>query len=166
MMATDMLWTRQLGNAVLSQRPEVMNAIQRMRQKARNFGYLQDCPQYRVVVSGPGIIEIVPVEPAFYYVPVYDPLIVFGRPRVGLTAGITFGPRISIGAAFAPWGWRRPGFAWASHTIVIDNRPWVRTRENHATYAHPYEAPRRPSGPREEHHELRPTRPPRREERR
>jgi hypothetical protein len=159
MMATNIFWTRQLGDAVLGQRADVMDAVQTMRQKASNFGYLQDCPQYRVMVSGPGIIEIVPVDPIFYFLPIYDPLIVFGRPRVGFAAGITFGPRIAIGAAFAPWGWGRSGFGWASRTMVLDGRPWVRTRENHEIYSHPYTAPRRQAGPRVERHELRPTRP-------
>ena len=55
-------------------------------------------PAVSVVASGPRIIEILPVDPAFYYLPIYDPLIVFGRPR-GLAAGITFGPRVAIGSA-------------------------------------------------------------------
>jgi hypothetical protein len=160
MMATDMAWTQQLGEAVLAQRPDVMDAVQRMRQKAQNFGYLQDNPQYHVTDSGAGDIEILPVDPTLYYVPVYDPLIVFARPRTGFGLGITFGPRIFIGAAFAPWGWRNPRFEWASHRFLFDNRPWVRTRENRATYAHPYQAPRRLAGPREEHHELHAVHPP------
>jgi hypothetical protein len=82
-----------------------MDAIQRMRQKARNFGYLQDFPQYRVMLSGPGLIKILPVDPGFYFLPTYDPLIVFSRPRVGLAVGITLGPRIAVGAAFAQWAW-------------------------------------------------------------
>jgi len=159
MMATNIFWTRQLGDAVLGQRASVMDAVQRMRKKARDFGYLQDCPQYRVVVSGPGFIEIVPVDPAFYFLPIYDPLIVFGRPRVGLAVGITFAPGIAISAAFTPWGWGKSGFGWSAHSMIIDGRPWVRTRENHETYSHPYTAPRQQAGPRVERHELRPTHP-------
>jgi hypothetical protein len=53
-MSSDMPWTRQLGDAVLSQRADVMDAVQRERQTARTFGYLQDCPQYHVVVDGSG----------------------------------------------------------------------------------------------------------------
>ena len=34
MMAHDMAWTEQLGNAVLTQDTEVMGAVQRMRQRA------------------------------------------------------------------------------------------------------------------------------------
>jgi len=159
MMATNISWTRQLGDAVLGQRPDVMDAVQRMREKAREFGYLQDCPQYRVIFSTPGIIEIVPLNPGLYYVPIYDPWIVFGRPRVGFGVGITFGPQVLISGAFAPWGWNRPCFGWASRTIILDGHPWMRTRENRAIYVHPYAAPRQNDGPRVEHHELRPTRP-------
>jgi Protein of unknown function (DUF3300) len=160
MMATNVFWTRELGDAVLGRRSDVMDAVQRMREQARDFGYLQDGPQYRVMVSGPGIIEILPVDPGFYFLPIYDPLIVFGRQRgLGLAAGITFGPRVAIGSAFAPWGWNRPALGWASHTILLDGRPWVRTRENHETYVHPYAVPRRETGPRMERHELRPTHP-------
>jgi Protein of unknown function (DUF3300)/Domain of unknown function (DUF4136) len=163
MMATKVFWTRQLGDAVLGQRADVMDAVQRMRQKARDLGYLQDWPQYRVMVSGPGIIEIVPVDPAFYFVPIYDPLIVFARPRISSAVGITFGPCIAVGRAFAPWGWGVSGFGWASRTIILDGHPWLRTRENHEIYSHPYTAPRPQAGPRVERHELRPTHPNRHE---
>ena len=40
-MAHDMVWTEQLGNAVLTQRADVMDAVQRMRHKAESYGYLQ-----------------------------------------------------------------------------------------------------------------------------
>ena len=37
MMAHDMVWTEQLGNAVLTQRADVMDAVQRMRRKAESY---------------------------------------------------------------------------------------------------------------------------------
>jgi hypothetical protein len=37
MMARDMVWTEQLGNAVLTQRADVMDAVQRMRRKAESY---------------------------------------------------------------------------------------------------------------------------------
>jgi hypothetical protein len=40
-MAHYMGWTQALGNAVLAQRPDVMDAVQRMRQEAYNYGYLR-----------------------------------------------------------------------------------------------------------------------------
>src|SRR5262249_16270955 len=48
MMAMDMNWTRRLGDAFLSQQPEVMDAVQRERAKARNFGYLRSNRYYVV----------------------------------------------------------------------------------------------------------------------
>src|ERR1019366_2809721 len=56
MMASDPGWTSQLGNAFLSQQPQVMDAVQRMRRRARDYGYLRTGPQ--VVVSNGPYIEI------------------------------------------------------------------------------------------------------------
>lgn len=152
MMARDMAWTQQLGNAVLTQRGAVMDAVQRMRREARDNGYLQS--NYARVVSDSGYIQILPVEPGLVYVPYYDPLVVFTRPAI--SGAIRFGPGITIGAAFAPWGWRSPGFLWPTSTIVIDRHPWERVWVNRGAYVHPYMHPWiRPIGPRVERHEFR-----------
>jgi len=155
MMARDPGWTEDLGNAVLSQRAEVMDAVQRMRHKAMEYGYLRPGPQYRI--QGREIVEIIPTGTDFF-VPVYDPLIVYAPPRPGFFVGgaITFGPRIFLGAAFAPWGWRNPGFGWREHAIMIDNHVWERTVVNRTTYVHNYAAPapRRVEGARVERHEV------------
>jgi hypothetical protein len=154
MMARDPGWTQALGNAVLTQQPDVMDAVQRMRQKAMDYGYLQSTPQDRVVVAGPGDIEIVPVNPGYVYVPYYNPGVVFAAARPGFYAGvgITFGPGIFVGA-FAPFGWAGPAFGWRSHEILIDHRPWGRTWGNRDRYVHSYAVPvARPAGPRVERH--------------
>jgi hypothetical protein len=155
MMSGDMNWTQQLGNAVLANRAAVMDAIQRERAVAANYGYLQSNPQVRIVNQGPGDIEILPVDPGYIYVPYYDPYIVFARPRPGFFVGgaISFGPRIGIGV-FAPWGWGGISFGWRSHAIIVNNRPWERTWVNRTTYVHPYVAPRY-TRPYQEHHEMR-----------
>ena len=49
-MASDLNWTRQLGDAFLAQQQDVMDAVQRERRKARDFGYLRSNGQ--IVVSG------------------------------------------------------------------------------------------------------------------
>jgi len=157
-MASDMGWTQQLGNAVLVQRNDVMDAVQRQRQLAYNYGYLRSGQYDQVNVVGPGDIEILPVTPGYYYVPYYDPYVVFARPRPGFFVGgaIRFGPGISIGAAFAPWGWGGVGFGWRAHTILIDRHPFERTWGNRAVYVHPYAVPRAHyAGPRVEHHDYR-----------
>lgn len=154
-MAQYPAWTQALGNAVLAERPQIMDAVQQLRQEAYNYGYLRS-NQYERVDMAPGAIEILPVNPGFYYVPYYNPVIVFGRPRPGFFVGgaIRFGGGISIGAAFAPFGWAHVGFGWHDHAILIDNHPWARTWANRGVYSHPYATPyRREPGPRVEHHE-------------
>jgi hypothetical protein len=155
MMARDPAWTQQLGNAVLTQDSDVMDAVQRMRQRAMSYGYLTPNGFMNVTSSG-GYIQILPVDPNVVYVPYYDPVVVFGPPRPGFAIGgaIHFGPGVTIGAAFGGWGWwLGSGFAWPSHTILIDRRPWDRVWVNRSGYIHPYVHPWvRPVGPRVEVH--------------
>jgi hypothetical protein len=154
-MARDPQWTGTLGNVVLNQKPDVMDAIQRMRQQAKNYGYLAP-NSYDNVVDNGGYLEIQPVDPTLYYVPVYSPAVVFFAPRPGFFVGgaIRFGPVVTIGPAFGRFGWFGAGFGWGGHTILIDHRPWGRTFANRAVYAHPYAHPYvRPAGPRVEAHE-------------
>jgi hypothetical protein len=157
MMASDMNWTRDLGDAFLAQNADVMDAVQRMRRQARDFGYLRTNGQ--IIVSGGPYIEIVPVNPALIYVPFYDPLIVFARPRPGFVVarGITFGFGIGIGPAFRVWGWGGNRIVWNSRTVIINNAEWRRGWVNRNTYAHPYEIRRvgPPPARFEERHELR-----------
>jgi hypothetical protein len=154
MMAQDPGWTQSLGAAVLNQRPEVMDAVQRQRRIAMDYGYLRDSAYYRVI-GGP-YIQIVPVDPAFVVVPRYNPVVVFARPRPGfaISAAIGFGPRIAVGA-FVPFGWRSPAVDWRTHAVVIDGRPWERRWDNRREYVHPYAAPVRRYEPhdRRESHE-------------
>jgi hypothetical protein len=155
-MASDMNWTTDLGNAVLAQRPDVMDAVQRMRQKARDFGYLRSNGQ--IVVSGGPYIGIEPVDPGFIVVPTYDPLIVFAPPRPGFFVGgaIGFGFGIRIGGFFRPWGWGATRIGWGEHVFIVNGRPWGRTWVNRRVYAHPYPGVRHYDRPaaRTEHHEL------------
>jgi hypothetical protein len=154
MMAADPNWTGQLGNAVLGQREQVMDAVQRLRQQAYSYGYLRSNSDIDVIDQG-GYIEIQPFNPYLYYVPVYDPLIVFGPPRPGLFVGgvIRFGPAVTLGLSFGRFGWFGAGFAWGEHAVLIDHRPWIRTYANRGVYVHPYARPYvRPAAPRAEQH--------------
>ena len=154
-MASDMGWTTDLGNAFLAQRQDVMEAVQRERHRAYEYGYLRTNPQ--VVVSGGPYIAITPVNPGYVVVPYYDPGVVFVAPRPGFFVGgaVRFGFGISVGTAFRPWGWGYDRFDWDRRAVVINNRPWGRDWDNRRVYVHPYEGPRRWEGDhREDHHEL------------
>jgi hypothetical protein len=138
MMASDPSWTRELGDAFLSQQPAVMDAVQRQRQLAYRYGYLRSNPQI-VVTNGP-YIAIAPVNPGFIVVPYYNPAIVFFPPRPGFFVGgaIGFNFGISLGVAFRPWGWGYNRFDWGGHALFINNAPWGRNWVNRTAYVHPY----------------------------
>jgi len=145
MMASDMRWTADLGNAFLAQPQDVEDAVQRERRRARDFGYLQT--NREIVVGGGPYITIAPVNPAFIVVPYYSPAVVFVAPRPGFVVGgaIRFGFGVTIGPAFRPWGWGA-GFArfdWGGHAVFVNNARWGRTWVNRGAYVHPYPEVRR-----------------------
>ena len=153
-MASDMAWTSELGNAFLAQQPDLMDAVQRERHRAYEYGYLRTNPQ--IIVNPGPYIEILPANPAFIVVPYYNPLIVFAPPRAGFFVGgaISFGYGIRIGAAFRPWGWGVNRFGWSDHRVFINNARWDRTWVNRGTYVHPYAVPRYSGARPAERHEL------------
>ena len=157
MMARDIDWTRALGSAFLNNNAGVMDAVQRLRRRSYDYGYLRSNPQ--VMVSNGPYIEIMPVNPAYLYVPFYDPAIVFFAPRGGfrIGIGINFGPAIILGPAFRPWGWFEGGnrFFWGEHRVFINGRNWERGPGNFGVYNHPYEVPRGQMNDRREGHERR-----------
>ena len=157
MMAGDMTWTTDLGNAFLANSGAVMDAVQRERHKAYMYGYLRTNPQV-VVTDGP-FITIVPVNPAFVYVPYYDPRVVFFAPRPGFVVGgaIRFGFFVNIGLAFRPWGWGVTRWDWGGHALFLGGHPWGRTWVNRGSYVHPWDGGVRrfaPAERRPEAHEL------------
>jgi hypothetical protein len=81
MMNDKLDWTQALGDAVLAQQADVMDAIQRLRAKAQANGKLETTKQQKVTVTqdqGSPIIEIEPASPEVVYVPYYDPGVVYG----------------------------------------------------------------------------------------
>jgi hypothetical protein len=159
MMASDMPWTQELGDAFLAEREAVMDAVQRMRQKAWGYGYLRSCAPL-IVRDGP-FVEIVPANPAFMVVPYYDPAIVFVPPPPGFVmAGALYGGfGIRLGVWFDPWGWGTTRFSWATHTVIINNAPWGRTWLNRGPYVHSYPVPRYTQPRPPERHPVRPRTP-------
>jgi len=137
-MASNMGWTTELGNAFLANQQEVMFAVQRMRQRARDYGYLRSGPQ--IVVSGGQYIAIAPTRPDYIVVPAYDPVVVYERPRPGFVIGAAIGFRfgVVVGAAYRPWGWGYNRISWNERVVVINNSPWHRTWVNRTVYVHPY----------------------------
>src|SRR6202008_198180 len=71
-LADDIQWTTDLGNAFLAQQSDVMDAVQRMRQKAQGTGNLKSSEQQKVetkVVESKQVVVIQLASPDVVYVP-------------------------------------------------------------------------------------------------
>jgi hypothetical protein len=122
-LAEDIQWTADLGNAFLAQQSDVMDAVQRMRQKAKDNNALASTEQQKVetkVVETKQVIVIEPAKPDVIYVPSYSPTYVYGPPVypyppiyyppytpgaafVGFTMGVMIGA--AWGGAWGHCGW-------------------------------------------------------------
>jgi uncharacterized protein DUF3300 len=164
-LAKNLPWTSSLGQAFSNQQSDVMAAVQVMRAKAQSAGTLQSSSQITVTQPTSNVIVIQPANPQVVYVPQYNPTIVYGAPVVVpmytppaafVSAGVSFGSGISIGAVFGGggggfvagggFGW---GFnAWAcnwgggggstiiyNHNTYITNNTW---RNNNYNGYHPW----------------------------
>jgi hypothetical protein len=138
MMSDKLDWTQQLGDAFLAQQSDVMAAVQTLRQRAEAAGNLKSTPQQKVTKSAPpaGVvapagmqdaISIDPVDPDMYYVPVYDPGIVYGAwdypdyqpfywyPPGYVAAGVIgFAAGVAVGTAI--WG----GCNWWGRNVYVN----------------------------------------------
>ena len=80
-LGDDIQWTADLGNAFLAQQSDVMDAVQRMRNKAQDKGTLKTTEQQKVetrVIENKSVIVIEQANPQVVYVPSYDPVVVYG----------------------------------------------------------------------------------------
>ena len=78
----DLDWTWRLGNAVLTQQDDVVQAIGHFRDRAYAAGNLKTDEKQNVLVEE-GVIEITPTDPEVIYVPYYEParvVVVQSRP--------------------------------------------------------------------------------------
>ena len=128
MMAENMDWTADLGDAFLSQPEDVTSSIQRLRAQAKAAGNLESNDKQEVDIDGDDI-EIIPAQPEYIYVPVYDPTVVYvQRWTPGWPPFVTFGPRLLIG------GWLAMDFDWRYHHVIYHG--W--NRAGWVNHARPY----------------------------
>jgi hypothetical protein len=126
-MNDDLDWIQQLGNAVMDQQKDVLDAIQAARGSASEAGYLQSNDQQTVVNEGDNIV-IESAQPDVVYVPTYDPAPIVNNTYVNYPPPVysdpyppyyapaaTFFAGAFVGAAFAY------GFDWDNDDIDIDN---------------------------------------------
>jgi hypothetical protein len=128
MMAENMDWTADLGDAFLNQPEDVTSSIQRLRAQAKAAGNLESNDKQEVAIDG-NDIEIIPAQPEYIYVPVYDPTVVYvQRWTPGWPPFVAFGPRLLIG------GWLALDFDWRYHHVIYHG--W--NRAGWVNHARPY----------------------------
>ena len=109
-MATNMDWTERLGLAFINQQQQVMDAIQRLRHRAMEAGYLRSDSRIKVVLKDQ-LVSIYPVKPTVVYVPYYNPTVVYGTWHEPAYAPVYWEPW--PGYVSSNRGW-----VWAAGTIV------------------------------------------------
>lgn len=81
MMNDDLDWTWRLGEAMVAQQTDVIQAIEDFRDRAYAAGNLKS-DEYQVVTNDDGVIEIEPAQEDVIYVPYYEPeRVVVYQPR-------------------------------------------------------------------------------------
>jgi hypothetical protein len=124
MMSNQLDWTQKLGEAVLTDQPAVMNAVQTLRAQAAAQKKLESTEQQTVTTQNQGtrvVYIIEPTNPDVIYVPWYDPRIVFGPWRWAEWPPFYFGPPAGIVIGPFGWGW---GPAWHYHWVVWGGFDW------------------------------------------
>ena len=138
LMSSKLDWTQKLGDAVVAQQADVMDAIQRLRTKAQANNKLQSTKEQKVTVQqvqNRQVIAIEPTDPDMVYVPYYDPGVVYGDwpypdyppdywPTPGyigagiIAAGIGFGAGYALGRWHGGnyWG---GGVNWNNNNINV-----------------------------------------------
>jgi hypothetical protein len=126
MMSNKLSWTQQLGDAVLAQQPDVMDAIQRLRTKAQANNKLVSSQQQTVSTQqqdGRQVIVIAPTDPDVIYVPYYDPAVVYGPwpysdyppyywPPPAYIGAAVIATGLAFGAGYALGRWANGGYRW------------------------------------------------------
>jgi hypothetical protein len=130
-------WVQKLGDAFLASSKDVLDAVQRLRQKAQQAGNLKSTEQQKVIVeqeptTQQTVVKIEPAQPETVYVPAYNPTVVYGTwpypsyppyyyppppyyyPGGALAAGIAFG--IGVAAIGSIWG----GCNWGGGDVNIN----------------------------------------------
>lgn len=136
-LSENIKWTTDLGNAFLTQQDDVMEAVQRMRKKAKDSGNLKSTEQQKVetkVVESKQVIVVEQANPQVVYVPTYNPTVVYGPPvypyppitypppgYYAAGMAISFGVGVAMGAMWSGgWGY---GCGWhgGGNAVVINN---------------------------------------------
>ena len=141
LLADNLKWTTDLGNAFLAQQSDVMEAVQRMRKKAQGLRKpeVHGTAKGRTkVVESQQVIVVEQANPQVVYVPSYNPTVVYGAPVYAYppiaypppgyyAAGmaISFGVGVAMGAMWGGgWGYNC-GWGGNNNVTINNNNNFV-----------------------------------------
>jgi hypothetical protein len=140
MLAANVTWLQQLGQAFIAQQADVSASVQRLRHLALAAGTLVSAPQQTVLVEG-DIIAIEPATPQTVFMPIYNPEAVYGAwpypdgppeefpPPPGYAFGLGIGFGLGYAVVEGLWGWGH--WDWRRHEIRIDRDRYDRIAGGH-----------------------------------
>ena len=139
-LSDDVTWTTRVGNAFLAQQSDVMDSVQRLRGKAEQAGKLTSTDQQKVVdktEEGQKVVAIEPANPQVVYVPVYDPVWIWGPAPFYAPYPVWWYPPAPVFGAWCVWGgpiwlntfyvgccgWGGWGWSphWHRHEVIVNN---------------------------------------------
>ncbi len=149
MMDEKLDWTQKLGDAFLAQQSDLMDAVQRLRAKAKSEGNLESNEQQKVSVepappppanveqnvnveqapASDTVIIVEPADPQVVYVPSYNPTVVYGAwpypaypPYYYYPPGYVASSMISFGVGMAVGSalWGGCSWGWGHSDVDID----------------------------------------------
>jgi hypothetical protein len=147
MMSGKLEWTQKLGDAVLAQQSDVMDAIQALRARAQAENKLETTKQQKVTVRTEAndrrVIAIEPAQPDVVYVPYYEPTVYGAWPYddyppywfpglYGWPYGLA-SAAIGWGIGWGIWNNWGGGCDWNNHNIHVDrnhNRNWTHNADH------------------------------------
>ena len=132
-MAESPQWSADLGEAFLSQEPQVMDTVQALRRRAQASGFLQS-DGYQSVQQDGSYLVVQPVYSHVVYVPWYNPLVVYGPWWWHSHRPVAWRPWRPRPAAIVSIHHHRPVVDWHRHRIhrpVRAQRPLQAPRQVH-----------------------------------
>ncbi len=146
MMSSQLDWTQKLGDAVLAQQEDIMDAVQRLRARAQSNDKLKSTKEQTVStrqVNDKPVIVIEQADPNTVFVPVYNPAVAYGDWPYAeyppyywpdywagsgyvagglLATGLAFGAGYALGRWASGGNWWGGGVNWGNRNLIV-NRP-------------------------------------------
>lgn len=124
-LASNAIWTTQVGQAFVMQERDVLDAVQRLRVRAYRSGALRSTARQRVIVNG-DVIVIYSAQPNYLYIPQYNPGLFWAATGASSVGGLS----ITYSTGFPIGPWLNLDFNWDSgevyyHGWNVNSGGWV-----------------------------------------